>query len=186
MLRRTRRPGYLYRNSYCKKLFCVVVAAVRDAHRKPTHGAAMAEEKQPGGAYDPKGGDPTDATEAAFAKHDNRPLEHGGGVGGMISGLFVGEEKINASGVMAKAIKEGEESAEPRRGGAYEAKSTAVDCKPAIDERCSHRCHHQWEDYERCAKRIEAKGEGECSGWYMDYLTCVDKCAAQVLFKTLS
>ena len=60
------------------------------------------------------------------------------------------------------------------------------DCKPAIDERCSHRCHHQWEDYERCAKRIEAKGEGECSGWYMDYLTCVDKCAAQVLFKTLS
>ena len=43
----------MYRNSYCKKLFCVVVAAVRDAHRKPTHGAAMAEEKQPGGAYDP-------------------------------------------------------------------------------------------------------------------------------------
>ena len=35
-------------------------------------------------------------------------------------------------------------------------------------------------------KRIEAKGQGECSGWYMDYLTCVDKCAAQVLFKTLS
>ena len=146
----------------------------------------MAEEKRHGGAYDPKGGDPTDAMEAAFAKHDNKPLEHGGGVGGMISGLFVGEEKINASGVMAKAIKEGEESAEPRRGGAYEAKSTAVDCKPAIDERCSHRCHHQWEDYERCAKRIEAKGQGECSGWYMDYLTCVDKCAAQVLFKTLS
>ena len=151
-------------------IFCV--ADVHRRRRKPTHGAAMAEEKRHGGAYDPKGGDPTDAMEAAFAKHDNRPLEHGGGVGGMISGLFVGEEKINASGVMAKAIKEGEESAEPRRGGAYEAKSTAVDCKPAIDE--------------RCAKRIEAKGEGECSGWYMDYLTCVDKCAAQVLFKTLS
>ena len=30
------------------------------------------------------------------------------------------------------------------------------------------------------------QGSGECSGWYMDYFRCVDKCAAKHMFKHLT
>ena len=53
-----------------------------------------------------------------------------------------------------------------------------VDPKIAIDAKCaaSTACTKLLVEYEACAKRIEAKGQGECSGWYMDYLGCIDAC----------
>ena len=32
-----------------------------------------------------------------------------------------------------------------------------------------------WETYKKCEARIEEKGRGECSGYYMDYFKCIDK-----------
>ena len=31
-----------------------------------------------------------------------------------------------------------------------------------------------------------AQGHGECSGYYMDYFKCIDKCASKVLFNELA
>ena len=61
----------------------------------------------------------------------------------------------------------------------------SVDLKPIIDKKCHVNCHHAWEEYEKCEKRIEAKESGDCASWYMDYLKCIDTCASQVLFKGL-
>lgn len=30
--------------------------------------------------------------------------------------------------------------------------------------------------YEMCGERIEAKGHGDCAGYFMDYVKCVDQC----------
>eukprot|EP00308_Calcidiscus_leptoporus_P010458 CAMPEP_0119355830 /NCGR_PEP_ID=MMETSP1334-20130426/4616_1 /TAXON_ID=127549 /ORGANISM="Calcidiscus leptoporus, Strain RCC1130" /LENGTH=76 /DNA_ID=CAMNT_0007369759 /DNA_START=28 /DNA_END=258 /DNA_ORIENTATION=- len=73
-----------------------------------------------------------------------------------------------------------------RYGGAYMAKEVEdVDTKPAVDAKCHALCPKPWAALQKCEARIEEKGSGECSGWYMDYLHCVDKCSSKVLFKTL-
>lgn len=76
----------------------------------------------------------------------------------------------------------------PRRyGGAYVAKEAeAVDPKIAIDAACHSGCEKVWDIYLECGKRIEEKGRGECSGYYMDYFKCIDKCATKKLFKELN
>ena len=40
-------------------------------------------------------------------------------------------------------------------------------------------------EYEKCAERIEAKGQGNCAGQYMDYIACADQCAKDAIFKAL-
>ena len=35
-------------------------------------------------------------------------------------------------------------------------------------------------------RRAEKKGRGECSGYYMDYFRCIDKCSTKTLFKELA
>ncbi len=32
---------------------------------------------------------------------------------------------------------------------------------------------------------LHAQGSGECTGWYVDYLHCVDGCTSKTLFKNL-
>jgi len=77
--------------------------------------------------------------------------------------------------------------AEPRYGGAFVPQEVeAVDPKSAVDEKCGLGCVAVWEKYEACASRIEEKGRGECSGFYMDYFQCVDKCSSKNLFKHLA
>ena len=61
----------------------------------------------------------------------------------------------------------------------------AIDTKPAVDKSCEPGCVSVWETYKKCEARIEEKGRGECSGYYMDYFKCIDKCAVKKLFKTL-
>ena len=41
-------------------------------------------------------------------------------------------------------------------------------------------------EYEACAARIASKGRGECSGAYMDWIGCVDRCASDKFFKKLA
>ena len=40
-------------------------------------------------------------------------------------------------------------------------------------------------DRKKCEVRIEEKGRGECSGFYMDYFKCIDHCAHKKLFNSL-
>jgi len=77
--------------------------------------------------------------------------------------------------------------AEARYGGAYVPKEAEpVDPKPAIDAACHSGCTKAWDIYKECEARIEAKGRGECSGYYMDYFKCIDHCATKKLFKALN
>ena len=87
--------------------------------------------------------------------------------------------------VMRDAIKEADPVEEPKFSGAFEVKQTAIDMQPAINKACHKGCHHPWEEYEKCEMRVEKKGEGECAGYYMDYLHCIDQCSSKLLFKTL-
>jgi hypothetical protein len=52
------------------------------------------------------------------------------------------------------------------------------DQKAVHDERCAKttECAMLYVQYEACAKRVEAKGHGECTGYYMDYLGAIDRC----------
>eukprot|EP00965_Chrysotila_dentata_P212203 6186884-Pleurochrysis_carterae.AAC.2 len=52
------------------------------------------------------------------------------------------------------------------------------DPKIALEAKCgaSMPCAKLYVKYEECKERIEAKGSGECSAWYMDYVGCVDAC----------
>ena len=56
-----------------------------------------------------------------------------------------------------------------------------VDPKVAIEEKCTNgsTCGKLLVEYERCAKRIENKPGGECSGQYMDFVACVDNCVSR-------
>ncbi len=55
-----------------------------------------------------------------------------------------------------------------------------VDPKMAADEKCSKtaKCATMLAAYEACSERIEAKGRGECTGQYMDFVSCVDVCVS--------
>ena len=52
------------------------------------------------------------------------------------------------------------------------------DPKTVADATCAKTmtCAKLFAHYEACATRIEAKGHGECTGYYMDFLGCVDRC----------
>ena len=52
------------------------------------------------------------------------------------------------------------------------------DQKKIADDKCARTeaCAKLFVEYEACSKRIEAKGHGECTGYYMDYLGAVDRC----------
>ena len=62
-----------------------------------------------------------------------------------------------------------------------------IDTKLGIEKTCHAHdpCPKLWLKYEECAKRVEAKGEGECSGQYKDYWGCIDHCVQEKFFKTL-
>ena len=53
-----------------------------------------------------------------------------------------------------------------------------VDPKTIYDAKCAHTpsCMKLQLAYEKCAERIEAKGHGNCTGQFMDYVACVDNC----------
>ncbi|GBG32669.1 Cytochrome b-c1 complex subunit 6 [Hondaea fermentalgiana] len=60
-----------------------------------------------------------------------------------------------------------------------------VDPRPEIEEACKPGCQKYWKEYEACAERVQAKGEGHCSGQYFDFYHCIDACAAPKVFKTV-
>ena len=57
------------------------------------------------------------------------------------------------------------------------------DQKQVNDDMCAKKpeCASLYVQYEACAKRIEAKGHGECTGYYMDYLGAIDRCVRYAL-----
>jgi len=73
-----------------------------------------------------------------------------------------------------------------RYGGAYEPKEDeAVDMKAAYDAKSHDHCTKAFAALKECEARIEEKGTGTCTGWYMDYVHCVDHHTSKTLFKAL-
>mmetsp|Transcript_13690 Transcript_13690/g.40367 ORF Transcript_13690/g.40367 Transcript_13690/m.40367 type:complete len:80 (+) Transcript_13690:54-293(+) len=56
------------------------------------------------------------------------------------------------------------------------------DPSPQIEKDCHTPCVSVYKAYEACAERIEGKDEGHCTGQYLDYWHCVDKCSAAKKF----
>jgi hypothetical protein len=44
-------------------------------------------------------------------------------------------------------------------------------------------CPKEEKLYNACIQRIEERKEGDCEIWFMDLITCVDKCLAPKIFK---
>jgi ubiquinol-cytochrome c reductase subunit 6 len=56
-----------------------------------------------------------------------------------------------------------------------------VDQKANIEKSCHKPCSKEWDLYEQCKERIEAKGTGSCEPWVFDYWKCIDKCVSRVI-----
>ena len=73
-----------------------------------------------------------------------------------------------------------------------EAKVRHAPCQGPGKNRTTQRCvHAAWWPLRRLPTEIMTplppwQGHGECSGYYMDYFKCVDKCSVKNLFKELS
>jgi len=59
-----------------------------------------------------------------------------------------------------------------------------VDMKEVYEEACKPKCGKELREYEACQKRIEddTTGEAHCTGQYLDFWKCIDKCAAPKIF----
>lgn len=62
-----------------------------------------------------------------------------------------------------------------------------VDIKPDIEEACRPGCSKLWASYEACVARAkkDTTGEAHCTGQYLDFWKCIDKCAVPKVFATL-
>ena len=65
-----------------------------------------------------------------------------------------------------------------RRPMSDEEEPEVLDQKAVADAKCAKSVEvaKLYVEYEACSKRIEAKGHGECTGYYQDYLGAIDKC----------
>ena len=54
---------------------------------------------------------------------------------------------------------------------------------PKIRKECMDSCTKQKDLYKACVGRIEAKKEGDCEVWFMEWMSCADKCIAPKIFK---
>ena len=62
-----------------------------------------------------------------------------------------------------------------------------TDIRPALMKEAHDHCLKEWNAYESCGDRLnnDPSIEGDCSGFYLDYLHCVDNNMAQELFRQL-
>lgn len=58
------------------------------------------------------------------------------------------------------------------------------EAREILDSRCKKQCKDLFQKYSECAKRIESdtNGEGHCTGQYLEYHGCVEKCVAKDVF----
>jgi ubiquinol-cytochrome c reductase subunit 6 len=63
------------------------------------------------------------------------------------------------------------------------AEEEIVDPMPTLREECKMACPKQLKLYEGCVQRITEKNEGDCESWFIELISCADKCAAPKLFK---
>eukprot|EP00276_Gloeochaete_wittrockiana_P002998 CAMPEP_0184656260 /NCGR_PEP_ID=MMETSP0308-20130426/16134_1 /TAXON_ID=38269 /ORGANISM="Gloeochaete witrockiana, Strain SAG 46.84" /LENGTH=66 /DNA_ID=CAMNT_0027093291 /DNA_START=76 /DNA_END=276 /DNA_ORIENTATION=- len=60
-----------------------------------------------------------------------------------------------------------------------------VDMKPELEKECHSACKKFWEEYEACSERVHKVRRGNCAPFFMDYYSCIDKCAAPKIFSKL-
>ena len=58
-----------------------------------------------------------------------------------------------------------------------------VDRIKEVRQECYKTCPKQQKLYDACVQRITEKKEGDCESWFLDLLTCADKCVAPKIFK---
>lgn len=57
-----------------------------------------------------------------------------------------------------------------------------VDKFPQLREECKKSCPKQLKLYKDCTERIASSGTGDCEAWYIDLISCADKCVAPKIF----
>ena len=65
----------------------------------------------------------------------------------------------------------------------HQSDEEVVDPMPKLREECRPSCPKQVKDYNACISRITEKKEGDCEAWFIDLITCVDKCVAPKVFQ---
>ena len=58
-----------------------------------------------------------------------------------------------------------------------------VDPIKDVRAECYKSCPKQQKLYDACVQRITDKKEGDCEAWFIELLTCADKCVAPKIFK---
>lgn len=58
-----------------------------------------------------------------------------------------------------------------------------VDPGASIREECKKTCPKQQSHYDACVGRITEKKEGDCEAWFIELVTCIDKCVAPKVFQ---
>jgi len=62
-----------------------------------------------------------------------------------------------------------------------------VDPRIEIEEACKPSCTKAWSEYEKCLERMkkDTTGEAHCTGQYLDFWHCLDKCSASKIWSRL-
>jgi Ubiquinol-cytochrome C reductase hinge protein len=63
-----------------------------------------------------------------------------------------------------------------------EQPAEVADKTQEIREKCKSACPNQLNLYKACQHRIAASGAGDCEPWYIELITCADKCMAPQVF----
>jgi len=58
-----------------------------------------------------------------------------------------------------------------------------VDPIADVRKECYKTCPKQQKLYDACVQRITEKKEGDCEAWFIELLSCADKCVAPKIFK---
>lgn len=64
-----------------------------------------------------------------------------------------------------------------------QADEEPVDPIKDVRTECYKSCPKQQKLYDACVQRITDKKEGDCEAWFIELLTCADKCVAPKIFK---
>lgn len=64
-----------------------------------------------------------------------------------------------------------------------QADDEPVDPMAQVRADCLSSCPKQKKLYDSCVQRITDKKEGDCESWFIELLSCADKCVAPKIFK---
>ena len=63
--------------------------------------------------------------------------------------------------------------------------SDTPNVKVQAEQACAPKCVTLDQIYQACVERVKGKEGKHCSGYKMDWIACIDKCAAPIYFPKL-